>query len=133
VTLTQTVVVSLALLAFGCHKGPTEGGVRIGQVNDSLAAAGFKVGDFKPTDPARFSAQKCSAGMLDGVDTVVCEFGSAEAAVLGKKAADAWLGQVTTGAVLANGKTILCVADRNRSDPNGKTIHRLTKTYSAVQ
>ena len=48
----------------------------------------------------------------------------------GRKAGEDWVAQATTGAVLTNGNTLLAVADRSRSDPNGKTIHKITQSYS---
>src|SRR6476659_4967995 len=113
------------LLAMACSKKPGE--VRLKQVNDSLVSAGFKLDSFQPADPGKFSAQKCVQGTLDGVDSVVCEYGSNEAVTMGKKAGEDWIGQATTGAVLTNGNTLLAVADRARADPNGKLIHKITQ------
>ena len=126
-------VLVLLLLAGGCGKQATEGGVRLKQVNDALVGAGFKLDSFHAVDPGRFSAQQCTNGNLDGVDAVVCEFGSAEAVTLGKKAGEDWVAQAATGAVLTNGRTLLAVADRARTDPNGKTIHRITQAYSKTK
>ena len=126
-------MIRLALLVLAlsaCSKKPTEGGVRLKQVNDSLQSAGFKVDGFQAADPGRFSAQKCVQGLLEGVDSLLCEFGSADAVTLGKKAGEDWVGQATTGAVLTNGNTFLALADRSRSDPNGKTIHKITQAYT---
>jgi hypothetical protein len=116
-----------------CHKQPTAGGVRLKQVSEALATAGYKVDSFQPTDASRFSAQTCSTGALGGVDSVVCEFGSAEAVSLGKKAAEGWVAHAITGVVLVNGNTILALADRNRADPNGKEIHKVSKAYTAAR
>ena len=120
------------LLATACSK-PTQGGVRLKQVNDGFASAGFKLDSFQPTDPGRFSATKCVQGLLEGVDAVVCEYGSAEAVTLAKKAGEDWIAQATTGAVLVNGNTMLLVADRGRVDPNGKMIHKITQTYTKIR
>jgi hypothetical protein len=114
----------------GCSKKPTPGGVKLQQVNDALVSAGYKLESFHPADPAKLSAQKCVEGTLDGVETMVCEYGSAEAVALGKKAGEDWVAQATTGAVLINGSTLLCVADRAHADPNGKAIHKLTQAFS---
>ena len=115
-----------------CHKEPT--GVHLKQVDAALVAAGFKIDDFKSTDSSHFSAQQCVAGSLNGVDAVICEFGSGEAAALGKKAGEAWVGQAVTGAVLAKGTDhSLPSADRSHSDPYGKAIHKITSSYSAVR
>jgi hypothetical protein len=121
----------VALLATGCSKSSQ--GVHLKQVNDSFASAGFKLDSFQPADPGRFSAQKCVQGLLDGVDSVVCEYGSAEAVTRGRKAGEDWIGQATTGAVLINGYTLLAVADRGRADPNGKLIHKITQAYNKTR
>src|SRR5207302_6293447 len=120
-------------LAAGCHKKPTEGGVRLAQISDAFAAAGLKTDTFQPTDPSRFSAQKCVAGNVEGVDTVVCEYGSPDALALGKKAGEQWAASATTAAVLGNGRTLLAVADRAHTDPNGKTIHKITQAFTKTR
>jgi hypothetical protein len=122
----------LLLLAAGCSKSSKDG-VHLKQVNDSFVSAGFKLDSFQPTDPGRFSAQKCVQGQLEGVDSVVCEYGSAEAVTMGRKAGEDWIAQATTGAVLTNGSTLLAVADRGRVDPNGKVIHKITQAYSKTK
>jgi hypothetical protein len=125
---------ALALVAAaGCSKKPTEGGVRLEQVSEALSAAGLKPQSFQPTDPSRFSAQKCLAGTIDGIDTVVCEYGSPDALALGKKAGEQWALPATTAAVLGNGRTILAVADRSHTDPNGKTIHKITQAFTKTR
>jgi hypothetical protein len=129
--VSSLLVLALALAA--CSKKATEGGVRLQQVNDAFASAGFKLDSFHPLDPGRFHAQRCANGTLDGVEAVVCEFGSAEAVTLGKKAGEDWVAQATTGAVLTNGNTLLAVADRARTDPNGKIIHKITQAYTRVK
>jgi hypothetical protein len=119
--------------ATGCSKKPTEGGVRLEQISEALTAAGLKLDKFQPTDATRFNAQKCVAGSADGVDTVVCEYGSPEALALGKKAGEAWAQGATTAAVLGNGRTLLAVADRAHADPSGKTIHKITQAFSKAR
>lgn len=120
----------LALYVVGaCSKSPSDGQLRLAGARSALGSAGAKVDDLKSTDPSKLSAQKCEGGTLDGLDAVLCEYGSAEAVALGKKAATDWIGQATTGAALQNGLTVFAVADRNRTDPNGKTIHKLTSAY----
>jgi hypothetical protein len=119
----------VAVAAVGCSKKPTEGGVRLEQISEAFTAAGLKADNFQPTDPTRFSAAKCLAGRVDDIDTVVCEYGSPDALALGKKAGEQWAGTATTAAVLGNGRTLLAVADRAHTDPNGKTIHKITQAF----
>ena len=126
-------VLALAALvvAAACSKkadGP--GRLSLKEADAALTSAGFKAGELKDTDPLRFSARKCREGTLEGVETVLCEYGSADAAKLGKSAGEDWVAQATTGAVLINGLTLIAVADRSRADPNGKIIHRLTQAFA---
>jgi hypothetical protein len=126
------LVAALALLACaGCKK--SSDGVHLKQVNDALIGAGFKLDNFRPADPGRFSAQSCAAGTIDGVDALVCEYGSPQAQALGYKAGEDWIAQATTGTVLKNGMTTIALADRGRADPNGKTIHKITQTYRSTK
>jgi len=124
----------LALVAsIGCSKKPTEGGVRLEQVSESFNSAGLKSDNFQPTDPSRFNATKCVAGRVEDIDTVVCEYGSMDALALGKKAGEQWVATATTAAVLGNGRTLLAVADRAHTDPNGKTIHKITQAFTKTR
>jgi hypothetical protein len=128
-----TGVVAAALGLGACKRGPTPGGVHLKEVNDALNSAGYKVDGFQATDPMRFSAQRCAQGAFAGVDALVCEFGSIEAAARGKKAGESWAGQATTAVVLTNGLTMLALADRARADHNGKTIHSVSKLYTNLR
>jgi hypothetical protein len=132
-SLRHALPIVLVCALTGCHKKPTAGGVRLKQVNDALTSAGYKVDAFQPSDPSRFSAQTCAAGTLGGVDAVVCEFGNAEAVALGKKAAEGWVAHAVTGVVLANGNTLLALADRNRTDPSGKEMHKVAQAYTGTK
>ncbi len=127
------IIFTLALAAVGCTKKATPGGVRLEQISDAFNAAGLKADNFQPTDPSRFDATKCLAGLVDGIDTVVCEYGSPEALALGKKAGEQWAASATTAAVLGNGRTLLAVADRTHSDPNGKAIHKITQAFTKTR
>jgi hypothetical protein len=63
------------------------------------------------------------------LETVLCEYGSAEAVRLGQRAAEGWLGQATTGLILDRGNTLLMVADRAHTDPNGRTLNKIGKAF----
>ena len=128
------LALGLLVLAAACGKkadGPSH--LSLKQADAALSSAGFKAGELKDTDPLRFSAQKCQEGTLEGVDTVLCEYGSGDAAKLGKNAGEDWVATATTGAVLINGLTLIAVADRSRADPNGKVIHRLTQAFTLAR
>jgi hypothetical protein len=114
----------------GCNKkpeGPSQ--LRLKDATRALEKAGFKTDALQSADPAKFSAQKCVQGQFDGVDTVLCEYGSAEAASQGQNAGEDWAAQATTGLVLINGFSVLAVADRGRADPDGKRIQKIAKAF----
>lgn len=128
----KALLIAMVFGAFACHK-KTDGGVRMKQVNDALIGAGFKLDSFQPADPNKFAAQSCAAGLLDGVETVVCEYASPQAEAAGQKAGEDWIAQAPTGTVLANGNTLIALADRGHADPNGKTIHKIATAYRATR
>ncbi|HEY1584040.1 MAG TPA: hypothetical protein VGH63_00060, partial [Polyangia bacterium] len=117
----------------GCAKSPTPGGVRLEQISDAFSAAGLRVDQFAPTDATHFNATRCLTGRVENIDTVVCEYPSTDALALGRKAGEQWAGNATTAAVLGNGRTLLAVADRAHSDPNGRSIHKITQAFSKTR
>jgi hypothetical protein len=127
------VIMAGALFGVGCSKSPTEGGARLEQVEKAFGKEGWKLGDFEPYDGAKMSAQKCLSGKIEGVDALVCEFGSTDAVGRGKKATEGWVAQAVTGVALDNGRTTLGLADRARVDPSGKIIHRISQAYRGVK
>jgi hypothetical protein len=108
---------------------PAGSQAKIKEATDAMVAAGFKADAFTAADPKGFSAQKCTYGKVEGLEAVLCEYGSAEAVQAGKKSAESWLGEAPTAVVLDNGLALLTVVDRTRSDPNGKTLHKLTQAF----
>jgi hypothetical protein len=131
--LAVTTACALVLAAAACSKNPpAASGIRLEQVNEALKGAGFQLDNFQRVDGARYAAATCATGPVGGVDTLVCEYASPDAAGSGLRAAEQWVGESVTGSVLTNGLTLLAVADRGHADPNGKTIHKITSTYSKL-
>jgi hypothetical protein len=122
------MMIPLLVVVVGCHK-KSDGGPRIEQISDAFAAAGLAPQNFAPTDATYFHAARCYAGLINGVDAVVCEYGTPDALALGKQAGEQWAASAGTAAVLGNGRTLLALADRAHSDPNGRTIHKITRTF----
>lgn len=121
------LLLALAIAACSGKAQPAAGGLE--QANEAFNAAGLKLDPFVPTDAARFSATRCLSGRIEGVDAVLCEYGSAEASQLGKKAGETWIADAVTGAALLHDRTMLVLADRTRADPNGKAIHKISQAY----
>lgn len=71
--------------------------------------------------------KECSAGTVDKIEVVICEYGSADEAKKAEQPGLAWVGS-TTGAAWASGSLVIAVADRKKSDPHGKTINQLMKS-----
>ncbi|HWE27106.1 MAG TPA: hypothetical protein VHB97_03845 [Polyangia bacterium] len=124
---------TLVLLTSGCHKAKTDADAQLQKVSDAFAKADLKTESFAPGDAAAFHAEKCMTGKIEGVDSVVCEYGSLDALALGKKAGEAWAAGAPTAAVLGNGRVLLAVADRAHVDPNGKAIHKITHAFTHLQ
>jgi hypothetical protein len=103
------------------------------QVIAAFNKAGWKASELRSTDPGRMSAQKCVEGTLAGVEALICEYGGAEAVLRGKKAVEGWVASAVTGVALGNGRTVLGLADRARTDPVGKSIHEISQVYLAIQ
>jgi hypothetical protein len=130
--VTRALLLS-SLLAAACSSKPTPGGIKLEQVTKALDSAGIKTAPLEETSPARYSALKCVTGLLDNLETLVCEYGSREAVVAGHKAAEQWAGTATTAIVLDNGLTVLACADRNRADPNGKQLNKIATAYQKLK
>ena len=127
----RSALLALLAIAPACHKSDAH--VGMDQAKAGLAAAGLKLDALQPVDPGRFSATRCVGGPIEGLDAVVCEYGSDEAVRRGQKAGEAWVAPAVTGAALDNGRTVLALADRARVDPNGKLIHRVTQAYRKIK
>jgi hypothetical protein len=129
--VTTRILITSALLLAACSKPQV--GATLADTEAALTKSGLKLSTFSPADAARFSAQRCTTGTIEGIDAALCEYGSVEAVQQGKHSAEAWIGDAVTGAALENGRHLLAVADRTRADTNGKTIHRITKAFRELK
>ena len=82
--------------------------------------------------PSELTAAKgfgkdCSAGTVDKIEVVICEFASEAEAKKAEQPGLDWVGS-TTGAAWTAGSLVIAVADRKKSDPHGKTINQLMKS-----
>ena len=106
----------------GCSK---KNATALDRVKDAVGSADA----LKPTDGSQFSAQRCEAGVIDGISVLLCEYPSMDASARGKHAAEKWLGESPTGVVLTNSSVLLAAADREHKDPKGKSIQQLGKRF----
>ena len=94
--------------------------------------AGLTVSAFDAADGKTYAGGDCYAGQVNGVDAVICQYATPEAAAAAQPAGqDAIAG--FTGASIANGKLLLVVADRRSADPEGRTINQATLLFEGKQ
>jgi hypothetical protein len=127
-------LLAIAVVAFGAsckgsdkdkysNNGPIGGGAR-----DALIDAWKKGGlDASAFAPAQTSVGKdCASGTVNKVEVLVCTFDTPDAAKAAQDLGLQWVGD-TTGMSRAKGSLVIAVADRHKSDPNGKTINQIFK------
>ena len=97
-------------------------------VLDAWKGAGLTVTAFTTADGAPYAGGACQAGQVNGVDAVVCEYGTADAAKAAEDKGRAAIG-LTTGAAISHDKLLLVIADRRKADPEGRTINQATQVF----
>lgn len=130
---TTILVLAAALAAAGCDEGDGKGAppATVGGIDavlDGWKKAGLTVSAFDAADGAKYGGGDCRAGQVNGIDAVLCTYASPELA----KAAEAKGLEVVgeaTGSAIAEGRTLLVVADRRKVDPEGRTINSATKVF----
>lgn len=93
-------------------------------VFDAWKAGGLTLTPFEATTTQVGS--DCTRGKVAALDVLVCSYTTAAAAKTAETAAYRWIGD-TTGAAQTRGSMVIAIADRAKSDPNGKTINQLMK------
>lgn len=121
----------------GCKRRPhVNGTVATETVTKAWTADGFDTTSVVNVEADGWSAGACYQGAVSGLDVLICEFESDEALGLGEqKISSGWDDEsVPTGALVRTtqpSRTLLAVADRSKSDPNGRTMARLAKSFQA--
>lgn len=122
-----------ALAIAACSKADDKsaggsGGAAGATPRDAVVEA-WRAGKLAPSEmtPATVAFGKdCQAGSVNGVDALVCNFGSPAEAKAAEQPGLGWIGSAT-GASQAHGSALIVVADRKKADVNGKTINQLLK------
>lgn len=136
---TMMTLLLVALGGTGCKRRPhVEGTVATETITKAWTADGFDTANVANVDGDAWAAGACYQGTVSGLDVLVCEYGSDEALAQGEQRLNAtWDDESVPTAVLARttqpSRTIVAIADRNKADPNGRTINRLIKTFQAQQ
>jgi hypothetical protein len=152
-------MISLSLLAvawLGCSKKPTDSAAPAGttaaaapgvperphvdgtphtdDVVNAWQKAGLNPAAFTPIDPGTYRAGYCSQGTLGGIDALICEYTDDDALDRAKKLIhDMWNKEgVHTGVEVRTKRTLIAVADRNKADPNGKSIAKAVDTFKKL-
>jgi hypothetical protein len=137
----QALILIVALAPLACGKGKTDGGgaqaahasgtPQTGDVLEAWKGAGLSPARFAAVQPPPYAAMYCERGDVGGVDTLVCEYGDDAALDRGKKQLeDEWSrAGVHTGVTVRTKRTLLSAVDRERHDPNGKTINQLVQAF----
>lgn len=116
-----SLFIALVALAACSKDGPTGPTSRDGVVE------AWKKGGLEPSKLVETKTEvgkDCAAGTVGKLDVLVCAFPTEADAKGAEDQGLAWVGD-TTGASKALGEMLIVVADRKKSDPNGKVINQL--------
>jgi hypothetical protein len=121
----------VATIAFGCKRPHVDGTVAVDSVLAAWGAAGLDTKAVINLEPDAWTAGACSRGLVAGLDVLICEYPGDDTLATGEqKIMSDWEEEsVATAAVVRTSRTLLAVADRNKADPNGRTIARLVKIF----
>ncbi len=120
---------SLAALTVAC--GDEDKPATAATADAVLAAwteAGFDVAALQPLEKHDLGKADCRRGPIGGVETTLCVYENEGAASVARSAGLARVGDAT-GAALVRGRMMLVVADRDKADPEGKTINKMTRIF----
>jgi hypothetical protein len=112
------ILIAVALAACSKEKGATsrdgvvEAWKKGGLETSALTAAKTEVGS------------DCASGTVSKLDVLVCTFKSDKDAKDAEERGLAWVGD-NTGASRAQGEMLIVVADRKKTDPQGKVINQV--------
>jgi hypothetical protein len=122
---TRIMLIAAALVAAQAACGNSD---KSGSARDAIVEAwkGDKLAPSALTAATVTFGKDCQGGTVEGIDVLLCNFPSPAEAKAAEDAGLAWVGQAT-GASQARGAALVVLADRKKSDPNGRTINRLLK------
>jgi hypothetical protein len=121
----RTMVIAVALVAAQAACGSSD---KSASARDAIVEA-WKGEKLAPSALAAATVafgKDCQSGTVEGIDVLLCNFPTAAEAKAAEDAGLAWVGQAT-GASQARGAALVVLADRKKSDPNGRTINQLLK------
>lgn len=102
-----------------------------GDVIEAWKMAGLSPGGFAAIDSGDLDGS-CRAGAVSGINVILCDYDSEEAAHASREAGLEKVGDAT-GASIAAGSSLLIVSDPQNIDPSGKRINKIIQAFRAVQ
>lgn len=113
--------------AAGSDNKAVEGGEDTGARKDLVEAwkkGGLAVSALAPEKVA--FGTDCRKGTVGAIEVLVCQYASADEAKQQADAGNAWIAEnMFAGSSQAHGPLLIVAADRQKSDPSGKTIQKL--------
>jgi hypothetical protein len=120
----------LILALASCSKDDGTGrGAASGELTRERVVEAWKKGGLVPSPLTAATVpigSDCASGTVNGVDVVVCEYATPDAAKAAEPKGLEWVGEAT-GMSQASGKVLVAASDRRKSDPSGRTINSLMK------
>ena len=135
------VIVALGLFV-GCGKSDSKPAAQQGkgptapatpfprQVATSLKKAGLRVSAFEVAAARPYDAATCAKGEVDRLDVLMCEFADAAASQKAEKKLEQFAAGAVSGGTRRAGNRVLVVADRNKTDLEGKGINRVLTAFA---
>jgi hypothetical protein len=121
----RTILLVIAALALAaCSKSGDKSATPRDKVLDAWKAEKLEPSAMAAAQVA--FGKDCQSGSVESIEVLLCNFASPAEAKAAEDAGLAWVGQAT-GASQARGAGLVVLADRKKSDPNGRTINRLLK------
>ena len=117
-------VTSLALAACGKGGDATKASTPRDAVLDAWKAEKLVPPALSPAAVA--FAKDCQTGTIENIDVLLCNFATPAEAKAAEDQGLTWIGSAT-GASQAHGAALVVLADRKKTDPNGRTINKLLK------
>ena len=127
------ILILAALIGCGGKDDGASGGGGDGKASatprDAVVDA-WKQGGLEPGDLTAATVafgKDCKTTAVGGVDVLLCNYDSADAAKKADASSNDWIAGAPTGSSFVSGKVLVVVADRKKADPDGKTINQLMK------
>jgi hypothetical protein len=132
---TRLFLLSLLILLATCKKdesadktGENKSSPFYKQSLDRLKAAGLTTHELETTAAKPYGAKECARGEIEKLDLLVCRYANEAEAKGAQTSFDDFLGSAVSGLLRRYGSLIFAIADRNKSDPQGKQLNKILHT-----